>query len=176
MLLSTKSSIWLTVTGVIFIIAGIAVLAYPGLTLESLAVLLGISILITGIAQLAAFIGNTQEERGWVLFAGIADVIIGLFLLLNITPTALALPFIIGFWAMFTSLSKVAAAFSLKKRGFKNWGILLAAGIIGFVIACLIIYYPVFGALFITAYVSVFLLFAGAMSIAEAVFIKRILK
>ncbi|MBR1980140.1 hypothetical protein [Candidatus Proelusimicrobium excrementi] len=77
---------------------------------------------------------------------------------------------------MFISLAKVAAAFSLKKRGFKNWGILLAAGIIGFVIACLIIYYPVFGALFITAYVSVFLLFAGAMSIAEAVFIKRILK
>lgn len=176
MLLSTKSSIWLTVTGIIFILAGITVLAYPGLTLESLAVLLGISILITGILQTAAFIGNTQEERGWVLFAGIADVIIGVFLLFNITPTALALPFVIGFWAMFTSLSKVAAAFSLKKRDFNNWGVLLAAGIIGFVIACLIIYYPVFGALFITAYVSVFLLFAGAMSISEAVFIKKILK
>ncbi len=173
MMMSTKSSLWLVCAGIVFLIAGIVVLAYPGITIASLAVILGIAILCTGLLQLAAFVGNTQEERGWVLLSGILDTIIGIFLLFNIIPTAMALPFVVGFWAMFTSISRIASAFSVKKLGFKNWGVLLITGILGFILSCLIIYYPVLGALFIMVYISVFLIFLGIMSISEAYLVKK---
>ena len=163
MKLSTKSSLWLAGAGIIFLITGIAILAYPGAALETLALALGIAVLATGILQLGAFAAKTEERRGWLLFCGIIDVLIGAFLLSHLAPAAMALPFAIGVWALFTSIAKISASIMLKKAGFKNWWLLLWAGIIGVIISCLIIFHPMFGALFITSYISVFFIFAGIM-------------
>lgn len=173
---TVKSSLWLAAAGIIFIVSGIAVLAYPGAALETLALVLGISILTTGILQLAAFLNKYEQKRGWLLFCAIIDVLLGIFLLSHLVATAMALPFAIGIWALFTSIAKISAAIILKKAAFKNWWLLLWAGIVGAIISCLIIFSPVFGALFITAYISVFLIFAGLMSVSEAAFIRKISK
>ena len=45
---------WAAVTGVLSAIAGIIVLAYPGLTLLGLAVILGIWLLVFGILEMTA--------------------------------------------------------------------------------------------------------------------------
>jgi len=44
---------WTAVMGVLSILAGIIVLAYPGLTLVTLAVILGIWLLIFGVMEIA---------------------------------------------------------------------------------------------------------------------------
>lgn len=175
MKIGSKSSLWLVIAGIIFLISGLVVLAYPGVTLEAMAIILGLGILASGVLELFSYIGNSDPgDHGWVLLCGILDVLIGLFLLFNIIPTTVALPFLVGFWAIFTSIARIAASVTAKKRHYANWWILMLTGIIGLILAILIIYYPVFGALFIAAYISIYLMFLGFMLIWEALFIRKI--
>ena len=174
MKLSTKTSLWLVISGVISLILGVVVIAYPTATLATLAIILGIGILATGVLQLASYFSYKEalKNPGWTLVAGILDIVIGLLLLFNPVATTLTIPFIIGFWALFASITRIAGSVTLKQLGFKNWWVALLIGILGIIIAFCILAHPVLGALLVTTYIGAFFIFWGVSALVEAFSIK----
>ena len=73
---------WLVaLMGVLSVVAGIVVLAKPGDSLATLAVIAGIFILVDGLAELVAALATRTEGRGLVAVLGVLSVVVGLLLI-----------------------------------------------------------------------------------------------
>ena len=62
---TTSRVLWILV-GVLLVITGIACFAHPAATLGSLAILLGIAMLFSGVVDLVIFIASFTIQRDWV--------------------------------------------------------------------------------------------------------------
>mgnify|MGYP002552140000 CR=1 FL=1 len=118
--------------GVLLIAAGIYCLCNQDVALLSAGLLLGIFLLLSGVAEIVVFAAasGVMLGSGWLLLDGILTVIMSLFLLFNQWFTLLSLPFIFTVWLMFSGLSRFVSAFDLRACGVRGWGWILAVGVI----------------------------------------------
>ena len=93
---------WIMAFGVLTLLAGVAVLAWPGRTLVVIAVLFGVQLIVTGIFRfVAAFAADDLTGGTRVLLAvlGVLSLIIGLYAVRHVLVTVLALALLLGiFW------------------------------------------------------------------------------
>ena len=173
----TVSRILWVVAGVLLMADGVICLAWPGVALTTLAVFLGIVMLISGAVDIVIFAkGHTyMHGSGWFLADGILTVILALFILFNQAFTMLTLPFIFGMWLLFSGISKIVNSFDLKMIGVRGWGWFLALGILFVVGGFLSFLDPVAGALTLGAVTGVILILQGIGSILRAFFSGRFL-
>ena len=106
---------WKLVLGVLYIIAGIFLISQPvvGSIVFGLSVtmIIGIYAVILGIMSLfAAFKGG-----GWGAgILGVINIIIGVWLLTNIGAATLALPWVVGIFALIGGVAAIVQAFRIK--------------------------------------------------------------
>ncbi len=99
--------------GVISIIAGVIVLAKPSNSLDTLAVVSGIFILIDGIAGLIAALGGDTGNRGLVAILGVVSVVIGILLIRHPIAGVTAVALLLGIWLIAAAVVRVVVAFEL---------------------------------------------------------------
>lgn len=130
--MSTKSMrIWSIISGALLIAAGIYCLCNQDVAVMSAGLLLGVFMLISGIAEIVVFAGTSGLlGSGWLLLDGVLTVILSLFLLLNQWFTLMSLPFLFTAWLLFSGVSRFVSAFDLKALGVRAWGWVLALGIV----------------------------------------------
>lgn len=89
--------------GVLLIAAGIYCLCNQDVALLSAGLLLGIFLLLSGVAEIVVFAAasGVMLGSGWLLLDGILTVIMSLFLLFNQWFTMLSLPFLFTLWLLF---------------------------------------------------------------------------
>lgn len=131
--MSTKSMrIWSIISGALLIAAGIYCLCNQDVAVMSAGLLLGVFMLISGIAEIVVFAGTSGLllGSGWLLLDGVLTVILSLFLLLNQWFTLMSLPFLFTAWLLFSGVSRFVSSFDLKALGVRAWGWVLALGIV----------------------------------------------
>jgi uncharacterized membrane protein HdeD (DUF308 family) len=159
---------WLAVRSAAAVIFGIATLAWPGITLWALVVLWGAYVLVDGaFALVAAITTPAIPHRGWMAFTGVAGIAAGLVTFIWPSITAVALTWVIAFWALVVGVTLIAAAIRVRKVVAGEWrmivgGVLLIA--FGFIAALA----PADGALGITWAIGWFAVFYGVMEMALA--------
>ena len=131
--MSTKSMrIWSVISGALLITAGIYCLCNQDVAVMSAGLLLGVFMLISGIAEIAVFAGTSGLllGSGWLLLDGVLTVIMSLFLLFNQWFTLVSLPFLFTLWLLFSGVSQCVSSFDLHALGVRTWGWVLAVGIV----------------------------------------------
>lgn len=118
--------------GVLLIAAGIYCLCNQDVALLSAGLLLGIFLLLSGVAEIVVFAAasGVMLGSGWLLLDGILTVIMSLFLLFNQWFTMLSLPFLFTLWLLFSGVSQCVSSFDLRALGVRAWGWILAVGIL----------------------------------------------
>lgn len=111
---------------------------------------------------------------GWRLTGGIFEIIIGVTLILHPEISIITLPFIVGFWLLFSGFHVISASLELKDYYIENWGWLLALGILIAILAFCIIPLPLFGAFSIIYLTAFSLLLFGISQIMLAFKLKKI--
>ena len=102
--------------GIAAVLFGLAALLWPGLTLFVLIIFFGAYVLVDGIFALVAGIRGSRDRR-WVLLAeGALGILAGLISFFWPGITALALLYVIAFWAIFTGVLEVVMAISLRRE------------------------------------------------------------
>ena len=139
--MSTKSMrIWSIISGALLIAAGIYCLCNQDVAVMSAGLLLGVFMLISGVAEIALFIWGRDFYFGsaGLLLDGILTVLLSLFLLFNRAFTLLSLPVLFAMWLMFSGVMRIVGSVELRALGMRRWGwitllgvILLVAGFIG---------------------------------------------
>jgi uncharacterized membrane protein HdeD (DUF308 family) len=124
---------WLfIVVGLLSIAAGVVVLAKPGDSLTTLAVIAGIFVLVDGLFDLAASFSRRTANRGLAAIIGVVDIVIGVLLIRHPIGGVLAIALLIGIWLIAMGVVRMVAAFETEHR---VWNIIvalieLAAGIV----------------------------------------------
>jgi uncharacterized membrane protein HdeD (DUF308 family) len=101
--------------GAVFLIAGFVVLLRPGKSLWFLAIVVGISIVVTGLGQIILAIADRESIRHWglLLFIGVAGVVIGILAMVWPGITVLVLALLIGIRLIIFGLVQLVIAWQL---------------------------------------------------------------
>lgn len=159
------------VVGILFVIAGIASFSHPDKTLHFLAIVVGVAFIFRGIYELwfRRFINAAlNESSGWVIFAAILDIILGVIVLVFPSFGALYLAILFAIWFIIDSFMQIKAAkfFRLFHRGYATW--LIVLGVISIILGIILLFSPMLSALTIVWLVSVMLIVFGIMHIVQA--------
>ena len=109
---------WLAIVGLSGLVAGILTFAWPGVTALVLLVFIACWAIVNGVMQIWGAIQLRKEIEGeWLLIlSGVLSVAFGIILLVNPGAGALAVVWIIGWFAILAGCIYVALAFRLKKH------------------------------------------------------------
>lgn len=168
---------WVTLlTGILFIITALLLMFYPFDGYAMLSILFSICMFVSGIFEIAFSVSNRDNLSGWgwYLASGIIDLLMGLFLMCYPMMSMAVLPLIVAFWLMFRGFSMTGFSMDLQRYGSKNWGWLLAGGILTVLCSLAIIWYPVGGALSVVYIVAFAFLFMGMVRIMISFDLKQL--
>ena len=91
----------LGIQGLLWLVFGVAILVWPGISLHALVIVFGAFSLANGIVMLgAAIAGRACEGRGWLALSGVLAVAIGVLVFVWPGISALALLYVIGAYAL----------------------------------------------------------------------------
>lgn len=161
---SVKKNIWVLLISLIMIATGVYVLFNPVETLLAMALYLGVSFAVMGVAYIIAF---TKEKVYMSLTLGILDLVIGLIFLLNLGVTAMTIPLIFALWCLFVGIVQIVTSLELKENMIPSWSWLLCTGILGVLFSLLIFFYPMIGILTLTLLMGTYLLLYGALELVR---------
>ncbi|MCX7551957.1 HdeD family acid-resistance protein [Xanthomarina sp. F2636L] len=164
--------------GVFFVIVSIVVFTSPAGSLLTLSILFAFSFLFGGLSEVVFSIVNRHqlENWGWSLAFGIITFIVGTSLLIHPALSMTVLAFYIGFIILFRSVAAISFALDIKRYGSKNWGILLALGILGSVFSFILIWNPVFVGMSVVILIALSFLIAGLFSIYLSLQLRKLHK
>jgi uncharacterized membrane protein HdeD (DUF308 family) len=154
--------------GLIAVLLGIVVLAWPGRTLVVLGVLFGLYLVIAGIAQVAAASasGLPGGLRGLALISGALSILLGLFCFRSALQSVFLLGVWIGIGWLFRGVSATFAALDAPTMPGRGWAVFF--GIISALAGIVLISDPI-GSLATLAVLSgIWLLVLGGAEIGHA--------
>ncbi|MEW6555237.1 MAG: DUF308 domain-containing protein [Actinomycetota bacterium] len=125
--------------GVLALIFGILFIAYPGSTLKTFVILVGIFLIIDGVVNLIrslVFIFR-KEPWGWTLSWGIVGLLLGLILVNHTEFTLGFVAILIGIWVVIMGVAELAMAFDMPAESGRGFIAVMGVISLGFGIAIL---------------------------------------
>jgi uncharacterized membrane protein HdeD (DUF308 family) len=157
----------LLIRGLLALIFGVLCFVLPGDALTALVLLFGAYALVNGvIAVFGALKAPRRYKRWWApMLGGVFSIIAGLLALLWPGITALALLYLIAFWAIITGGFEIGTAIRLRKEIKGEW-ILALSGIISVLFGAVLLFYPIAGALTVVWLIGAYAIVYGVLIIA----------
>ena len=109
--------------GLVCVAAGVLVLAKPGDSLTTLAVIVGIFMLIDGCFELAMSLSSHTENRGMVALLGVLNAVVGILLIRHPVGGVTAIALLVGIWLVCFGVVRLVTAFGTEHRA---WQLVLA--------------------------------------------------
>jgi len=160
---------WLLLLGVITVVAGIAALAWPGLTLLVVAVLFGAQLIVMGIFRfVSAFASDDVTGGNRVLLAllGVLSLFIGLYAVRHVLISLLALALLLGIYWIISGTMELYMA--LAHHGLKNRGWTGVMGVLGVLAGLVVLVYPAISLLTLAIVLGIWLIVRGVMEVSLA--------
>ncbi|MBR5133639.1 MAG: DUF308 domain-containing protein [Alistipes sp.] len=136
---------WLSIiVGLVALAAGFIVLINPVASYFTIAIWLGVAVLLSGIIGLVQCFSTTSGlvRNGWVILASIADIVIGILLLFNVLLTAAVLPTLFGIWLLYRGFIGIVQGMDLRSFHVPNAGWVVFFSVVMIVIAMAILLLP----------------------------------
>jgi uncharacterized membrane protein HdeD (DUF308 family) len=167
---AAKAVWWLVLLrGIFMVIFGLIALVSPGIALLTLVWLFGFYAILDGIAAIMIGIRTRGEPHWvWTIVQGVVSVLAGVIALIWPGLTALALLFVVAFWAIVLGIGEIGGAFASRRRRSTSWGWTLAAGILNVIFGILLLIWPASGILTLVWLVGIFTLVGGLALIVLA--------
>ena len=160
---------WVLAFGIVTLLAGLLVLAWPGRTIVVIAVLFGIQLVVAGIFRFVAAFATDDATGGTrVLLAllGVLSFIVGLYALRHILVTIAALALLLGiFWIV---NGAVEAFTALSHRGMQGRGWTIFMGLLSIVAGIVVLVYPGISLATLAVVLGFWLLLYGVMEVVLA--------
>jgi uncharacterized membrane protein HdeD (DUF308 family) len=156
----------LALRGLLAVLFGILTFIIPGLTLFYLVLLFGAYAILEGIFNVVSAMRAPRQH--WpLLLEGIVGIIAGTLTFVWPGITALALLYLIAFWAIFTGVLEIAAGIRLRKHIENEW-LLILMGVLSVGFGLLLLVFPGAGALAIVLWIGAYAVVFGIALIALA--------
>ena len=107
-------------TGILFMGAGIFLVANEGVTFLSVAFIVGLMFVIAGVVECLSYSSYRGDnvERSWILNDGTTTFVLGVLILLNKISADAVVPMILGLWVLITGIRNFVHAWEhIEERG-----------------------------------------------------------
>jgi uncharacterized membrane protein HdeD (DUF308 family) len=162
---------WLfLIRGILAIVLGFAVLAFPGAALLATAILFGAYAFVDGVVAIwtAIRISHADKRWGWLLLEGIVGILASVFVFFYPFATVFALAFLLGGWAIITGLFAIASAFDARLHVEHEW-LWVLSGIVSLIFGAAVFLVPAAGLFGLVYLLSFYALATGIVFIGLAV-------
>jgi uncharacterized membrane protein HdeD (DUF308 family) len=168
---NTLSRNWwmIALRGVLSIIFGILLFAAPGISLQTLIIILAAWLLVDGVSNIITSVQHLSQHRhGWyTLFEGIVSVLAGIGAFLLPGLTAITLLYLIAFWAIVTGVLEIVAAVQMRKVIENEWFLGLS-GVVSVIVGVLMFMNPGAGILSVLWLIGGYAIVFGVLLVALA--------
>jgi uncharacterized membrane protein HdeD (DUF308 family) len=153
---------WLfVVLGVICLVTGILAIVWPGITLLTLGILLGIYLLVSAIMEIVDAIVGEPGGRALSAILGIISLIAGVICIRRPGESLLAIVIVAGVYLIAEGVISVIRAFS--NPGPRLWAVLL--GLLDAVAGIVIMAWPEIGLVTLAVFFAITMVVRGAFAI-----------
>jgi uncharacterized membrane protein HdeD (DUF308 family) len=156
----------LALRGLVAILFGLLTFFVPGITLVTLVFLFGAYALVDGIFNAIAFF-RTASHHWALLIEGVIGILAGLLTFAWPAITAIALLYLIAFWAIFTGVFEIIAGIRLRKVITNEW-LLLLMGVFSLLFGTFVLFAPGAGALAIVLWIGAYAFVFGIFMLTFA--------
>jgi uncharacterized membrane protein HdeD (DUF308 family) len=133
---------WLfLLVGLLSTVVGITILFKPGDSLATLAVLIGIFVLLDGILELVASLMDSTQNRGMSALLGALTSIVGVLLIRHPVQGVVFVSLLIGIWLIAVGVIRSVGAFEMVE--YRGWNII--AGLVELIAGIVIVSNPNIG-------------------------------
>jgi uncharacterized membrane protein HdeD (DUF308 family) len=152
--------------GLLALIFGVLVLAWPGVALTIFVYIFGAYVFVDGAFTLVAAANYKAGagKRTWLFIRGIAGIIVGLITLFWPAITALALFLLVAAWALVTGVMELVFAFTANQNTAIRW-LFAISGILSLILGGLMLAHPIFALKVIIWIIGVYAILAGIVLI-----------
>lgn len=166
---------WVLAYGILTLLAGILVLAWPSQTLLVLAVLFGVQLIISGIFRFVAALASddlTGGTRVLLALLGVLSIIIGLWAVRHVLLTLLALTVFLGIYWVVNGVIDIFTAISHRHMPDRGWSAVM--GVLSILAGILVLAYPGLTLLGLAVILGIWLLVFGIMEMTAAFRIRKL--
>jgi len=148
---------------VITFVVGLILLVWPKATVNVVAVLIGVALLVTGIFRLIS--GFTAADvtggtRAAYIIIGLLAALAGLYCLRHLSVTVALLAFIVGvFWTLHGIVDLIVAA----AGPVRNRGLLALTGVLSLAAGLIVMFWPTISITILLAVIGIWLIFYGLL-------------
>lgn len=158
--------------GVVTLVLGIVVTARPSGSLNVVAVLIGILVVVSGVFHLIRAFEATERRRTWQGIAGLALIVVGVLLIRHLNLTIAAIGLLVGITWIIQGVSALIGAFSGAISGRAWWAVFGAVSLIaGIVVAAT----PTTSVTVLAVLVGIWFIIMGVFQIVLAFMIRHAL-
>ena len=160
--------------GIVTLILGIIVAAHPTGSLNVIAVLLGILLIISGIFHLIRVFDPAEPHRIWLGIAGLLFIVVGVILIRHLHLTRAIIGLFIGITWIIQGLVALIAGFSGGSREGRGWWI--AFGVISLIAGIVVVASPESSLTFLAVLVGIWFIVMGIFEIIGAFIFRHALR
>jgi len=142
---NTSKYWWIpAIIGLLFISFGALVVKKPVESFYAFSIFIGISLIVSGAAEIYFFSRVRKEvaDWSWFTFGGVVDVLLGIILITNPKIILIIFTLLISLLLFYRALHLIKRAMAMKQTKNKNWIWVLIAGILILGLTLLLIVKP----------------------------------
>ena len=149
--------------GVVTAILGLIIALHPGGSLNVIAVLLGVLLVVSGIFNLVRMLDRSEAHRVWLGIAGLLLVVIGVVLIRHLDLTVALVGLVIGISWIVQGLAALVTAFSGGPGERRGWWIFF--GLIGLIAGIVVVAVPTTSVTVLAVLVGIWFIVTGLTEI-----------
>ncbi len=166
----------LLVRGILLVILGILMFAWPQATLTVFVVLFAAYLFVDGVMNIFEGFSERKagEPSGWSFVSGALAIIFGIVVLVWPDTVGKVLMYIIAIWAILAAIAGIAAGLRLRKTPGSGWVWFLAWGVLAGLFGIALLVNPAAGILSILWLVAIWAIMSGIVFIIASFFVRKV--
>ncbi|AHD21638.1 membrane protein [Rhodococcus pyridinivorans SB3094] len=154
--------------GILAVLFGVVALVWPGITVWALVVVFAAYAIIDGIVLVVQSVRDKPEGWGWWLAMGVVSVLAGLVALFWPGITALALLYVIAFYAILFGITGIVGGIRFRKVPESGWVWSVLAGVVAVLFGIVLLIFPGEGILSLIVLLGIYAILFGVLLIILA--------
>lgn len=159
------------VVGIVTLILGLIVSFHPSGSLNVIAVLIGVLVIVSGLFHLARMFGSAESHRVWLGISGLLLIVLGVVLLRHLNLTVALIGLLVGISWIIQGLSALAGGVAAGPGEGRGWWIFF--GIISLIAGIVVAALPVTSVTALAVLVGIWFIVQGLVEIIGGFMLRR---
>ncbi|MGI5888856.1 MAG: HdeD family acid-resistance protein [Oscillospiraceae bacterium] len=168
-----KEKTFFILLGIFYLIFGLCLIIWPGQSVSTICIILGIACIVFGIYMLYRYFANGLVIFRLALSTGIISILLGIVLVSHPKAVVSIFNIILGFYIIIDSVIKLQSSIEVRHIPGLSGGLMMVLSIISMVLGVLLIFDPFSTSKALAIFIGVTFIIDGIQNIYSGIYISK---